>query len=216
VPGFPTPPGARRTLIIGIREVRTPSPATLCLVACLLASASVGAQSGPEASGHDLEVWTSSGYSGKGGVRNIGVWDAGFRYGWVFTDLHGPSFLRGRFEYAVEVAPLFLIHQPARTSYGFGLTPIVLQWEFQERRHIVPYYEMSGGPLFTSNDVPRGISQVNFQSGGAFGFHFLREKYNWSAELRFQHISDAGLTNPNPGINTVQVRIGFGIFTRPK
>jgi hypothetical protein len=46
--------------------------------------------------------------------------------------------------------------------------------------------------------------------------HFPRTKYNWSAELRFMHISNAGLATPNPGINTLQVRIGFGRFTQPK
>jgi hypothetical protein len=29
------------------------------------------------------------------------------------------------------------------------------------------------------------------------------------------HISNAGLATPNPGINTVQFRIGFGRFTQP-
>lgn len=188
----------------------------LALVACFLGAAVAWAQSAPEAGGHDLEVWTSGGYSGKGGVRDIGVWDVGLRYGWVITDLHGPSFLRGRFEYAVEVVPVYGFFQPTGPSYGFGLTPIVLKWELQERRHIVTYYEMGGGPLFTTSDIPAGISRVNFVSGGAFGFHFLRKKYNWAAEFRFQHISDAGLTNPNPGINTLQVRFGFGIFTKSK
>jgi hypothetical protein len=28
------------------------------------------------------------------------------------------------------------------------------------------------------------------------------------------HISNAGMTKPNPGINTIQVRIGFGTFRR--
>jgi Lipid A 3-O-deacylase (PagL) len=46
--------------------------------------------------------------------------------------------------------------------------------------------------------------------------HFLRSKYNWSAEVRYMHISNAGLTTPNPGINTIQFRIGFGRFTQPK
>jgi hypothetical protein len=188
----------------------------LCFAACLSGAAAARAQSGPEAGGHDLEVWTSGGYSVKGGVHDIGVWDVGLRYGWVITDLHGPSFLRGRFEYALEAVPVYWVFQPTGISYGFSVTPIVLKWEFQERHRIVPYYEMGGGPLFTSSDIPPGISRVNFASGGAFGFHFLRKKYNWSAEFRFQHISDAGLTNPNPGINTLQVRIGFGIFTQPK
>ena len=52
-------------------------------------------------------------------------------------------------------------------------------------------------------------------TSGAIGAHFLRSKYNWSVELRFMHISNAGLIEPNPGINTLQVRVGFGRFTQP-
>lgn len=187
----------------------------VCFVFLPGAGCAVG-QSEPEGGGHELQVWSSGGYSGKGGVRNIGVWDVGVRYGWVLTDRHGPSFLRGQFEYAVEVVPIYWLFQPTKTAYGVSVTPITLKWDFQERKHVVPYFEMGGGPLFTSARAPTGISRTNFATGGAFGFHFLRQKYNWSTELRFQHISDAGLTNPNPGINTVQVRVGFGVFTRGK
>jgi hypothetical protein len=55
---------------------------------------------------------------------------------------------------------------------------------------------------------------VNFTTSGALGLHFLRSKYNWSAEIRFMHISNAGLADLNPGINTLQLRLGFGRFTR--
>jgi len=41
--------------------------------------------------------------------------------------------------------------------------------------------------------------------------HILRE-HAWTVEARYMHISNAGLTTPNPGINTVQVRLGFGKF----
>ena len=34
----------------------------------------------------------------------------------------------------------------------------------------------------------------------------------WTVDVRYMHISNAGLTVPNPGINTVQVRFGFGKF----
>jgi hypothetical protein len=61
--------------------------------------------------------------------------------------------------------------------------------------------------------VPPGTSHVNLTSSGALGLHFLRSKYNWSAEIRFMHISNAGLANLNPGINTLQLRLGFGRFT---
>jgi hypothetical protein len=46
----------------------------------------------------------------------------------------------------------------------------------------------------------------------ALGLHFLREKFNWSVEVRYLHISNAGLAVPNPGLNTVEVRLGIGKF----
>ena len=46
----------------------------------------------------------------------------------------------------------------------------------------------------------------------ALGTHILGAKYNWSLELRYMHISNAGLANLNPGVNTVQVRLGIGKF----
>ena len=57
---------------------------------------------------------------------------------------------------------------------------------------------------------------MNFTTSGALGAHFLRSKYNWSVEVRYMHISNAGISRPNPGINTIQVRLGFGMFTQPQ
>jgi hypothetical protein len=57
---------------------------------------------------------------------------------------------------------------------------------------------------------------VNFTPSVAVGLHFLRSKFSWIAEVRFLHISNAGLATPNPGINTLQIRIGFGLFTQPR
>jgi len=63
--------------------------------------------------------------------------------------------------------------------------------------------------------VPLGTSRVNFTSGVALGTHFLRDRCNWSVELRYMHISNAGLSSINPGINTVQLRVGLGkIYSR--
>jgi Lipid A 3-O-deacylase (PagL) len=44
--------------------------------------------------------------------------------------------------------------------------------------------------------------------------HILGVEHNLSLELRYMHISNAGLATPNPGINTVQVRLGVGKFSR--
>ena len=172
------------------------------------------AQSGPEGGGHELQLWTGGGHGLNGSTSDTGVWNIGARYGWVLTDPAGPGPLRGRFEYAVDVVPMFLVFQKTGATYGFGLNPFALKWNFVAHHTVSPYIDIGGGTLFTHNQTPPGTSRVNFTTSGAIGVHFLQSKYNWSAEVRFMHISNAGLSTPNPGINTIQVRLGFGRFTQ--
>jgi lipid A 3-O-deacylase len=170
------------------------------------------AQAGPEEGVHEVQVWTGGGYSVPGGTSHTGIFDIGLRYGWVITGAHLPGFLRGRFEYAVDAEPAYLIFQPANTAYGVGFNPFGLKWNFERRGRLAPYFELSGGTLFTDHSVPTYTNPVNFTSAAALGTHVLGAKYNWSVELRYLHISNAGLATPNPGLNTVQVRVGVGKF----
>jgi hypothetical protein len=179
----------------------------------LLGSTLTWAQAGPEGGGHEIQFWTGGGHSVPGGTKNTGVWNLGFRYGWVLTNPHLPGFLKGRFEYAVDAVPMFLVFQPTNTAYGAGVNPLNLKWNFATSGKVVPYLELSGGTLFTSQEVPPGTSKVNFTSGAALGAHVLRDSWNWSVEARYMHISNGGLTVPNPGINTFQVRVGIGCFS---
>jgi hypothetical protein len=91
-----------------------------------------------------------------------------------------------------------------------------LKWNFKRRRNISPFLELTGGAVFTDHNVPNGTNTVNFMPQAAFGMHILQAKYNVSLELRYMHISNAGLAVPNPGLNTIQVRIGVGKFFAPK
>lgn len=185
---------------------------TIGLVVCVLLTVlHLSAEDRPEEGGHELQVWSGGGHSVSGGTANTGVWNAGLRYGWILTAPHGPGFLKGRFEYAVDAVPAFVVFQPKNTAYGAGVNPLGLKWIFATRGDAEPYLELNGGTLFTSHDVPAGTSAVNFTSSAAFGVHFLRA-HAWTLEVRYMHISNAGLSSPNPGINTVQVRVGFGRF----
>src|SRR5215469_6359197 len=96
---------------------------TLCSL--LIGSGLIGsgvslAQAAPEKGGNEVQIWTGGGHSVSGGTKNTGVFNAGLRYGWILTDPHVPGFLRGRFEYAVDAVPVFLVFQPANTAYGAG------------------------------------------------------------------------------------------------
>lgn len=169
---------------------------------------------GPESGSHDFEVWAAGGYTVHGGVTNTTVWNAGARYGWVITDLHGPGFLRGRFEYAVNAIPVFVVAQPGQTVYGVSFDPAVLRWNFQQRRRFMPYFDLSGGVVFTNHAVPPGGGAVNFTPSAGIGISVPSGRFRWSAELHYMHISDSELTLYNPGINTLQLRLGFGFFKK--
>jgi len=172
------------------------------------------AQAGPVEGGHEWQVWTGGGHGFNGSQSEDGVWNVGLRYGLILTAPHGPGFLRGRLEYAVDVVPVFLVVQKTNTAYGAGINPFAFKWALDTRKSVVPYFELGGGTLFTNKRVPEGTSRINFTSGAALGLHFLRSKHNISAEVRYMHISNAGLATPNPGINTIQLRLGFGLFSQ--
>jgi hypothetical protein len=186
-----------------------------------LAQSSTLADSGdrrPE-HGSEWEVWTGAGADpiGTPGVTlGNGVWNAGFRYGWILTDAHGPGFLRGRFEYAVDAVPVVLVFQPGGTAYGAGLDPWIMKWNFEARRRISPYIELGGGALFSTRQIPLGENRFNFTPTGAIGVNLLRGKYHWSIDFRYFHISDAQITAFNPGTDTFGIRVGWGVFTHSK
>jgi len=186
---------------------------SLVLAAVVLLGASAClAQIGPEEDGREVQLWVAGGHSVAGGTKNIGLFNAGLRYGWILTGPHLPGFLRGRFEYALDATPVFLVFQPANTAYGVGFSPLGLKWDFERHGRLSPYFELNGGLLVTNHNVPTGTNSVNFTSAAALGTHILAAKYNWSLEVRYLHISNAGLGNYNPGLNTVEVRLGIGRF----
>ena len=184
------------------------------LFAALLAAPAALAQAGPVEGESEWQIWTGGGHGTNGSQSSDGVWNVGLRYGLILTAPRGPGFLRGRLEYALEAVPVFLVVQRTNTAFGAGVNPFAFKWAFDTHSSVVPYIELGGGTLFTNTNVPEGTSRINFTSSGAVGLHFLRSRYNISTELRFMHISNAGLSNPNPGINTVQFRIGFGRFSQ--
>jgi hypothetical protein len=186
------------------------------LFVALLAVPCSHAQAGPVEGEAEYQVFTSGGHGINGSQMDDGVFNIGARFGLILTAPHGPGFLKGRLEYALSVLPLYCVTQANGTACGGGVDPFAFKWILSTPRKVAPYFEIGGGTLFTNMKTPPGTSQINFTTGGAFGLHFLQSKHNISAEFRFQHISNAGMTKPNPGINTIQMRIGFGWFSQKK
>jgi len=173
----------------------------------------------PLKGGHELEVWLAGDYIlSIDGSASDGryIFDLGGSYGWVLTNISGPGALRGQFEYAVDVIPVFAVTQKNGTSYGFSFDAFSAKWNFQPRGNLEPYADVSRGGVITNRGVPPGSATFNFTAGVGGVVHYLYGKNTWSIALGAFHISNADLVQPNPAFNSIQIRIGFGRFTRPR
>lgn len=163
----------------------------------------------------DFGVWAGGGFSVPGGTKDTHAINIGARLGKVLTDDHGGSFLRGNFEWSADLIPVYYLWQPtpAKNAYAAAFNPLNLKWNFTSSARIVPYLELGGGVLFSNHAVPADTSHVNFVTHATLGFQFFNnDRRAFTAGVRYEHISNAGLTVPNPGINTVQFQVGLNWF----
>ncbi len=181
----------------------------------LLCGLAVAQDSGPMGDKPwDLGVWAGSGTSVPGGTKDTTPIVVGVRFGKVLTSNVGSSFLRGNFEWSADVMPVYYLVQPVKNAYGAAFNPVNLTWNFTKHEHFVPYFELGGGVLFTNNNVPVITSSTtNFLTHAGVGLHFFTsDRGAITLTTKYEHISNAGLATPNPGINTVQFTVGYNWF----
>ena len=140
----------------------------------------------------------------------------GSRFGKVLTADHGSGLIRGNFELAFDLIPLYVIMEPPQRTFGGSFNPVVLKWNFTSGRRMVPFLELTGGALWTTKDVPFGTNNFNFTPQGGFGIHFLRKnnpKQAITLTSKFLHVSNAGIADANSGINaSIQFLLGYTWF----
>jgi hypothetical protein len=160
----------------------------------------------------ELEFFAQGGHSVSGGRGDTGVFNAGARFGFGLFDL-----ARGSFQYELEAIPIYYISQPGKNAYGLSFTPFDVKYNFRRNSgRAMPFIELGGGVLITTNDVPAGTNMVNFTPQAGIGVHLPLPSNEYHATLAFKyvHISNAGLSVPNPGVNTIQFRLGIGKFRK--
>jgi len=146
-----------------------------------------------------------------GGIGHRQYLTFGAHLGRIVAEPSGPGFLRGDFEVAVEVLPVFLVFQET-TTYSFSST-LLFRHYFSPDRRVRPFVSFGAGILFSTDPVPPPGSNFNFTPQGGVGVAWLREpRLAYLFEYRYVHISDAGLSLPNPGINSTGVFFGMSVF----
>lgn len=178
------------------------------LVISLVAMA--GAQAPIQKGAWDFGVWAGGG-TGLGDRTDWQFVNTGVRVGKVLTGEKGSGWARGHLEWAADIIPVYYVRQPIKNTIGGGFTPIILKWDFTAGKKVVPFLEAGAGVLFTTFEVPPGTSNVNFTPQAGFGVQiFTRPKSAIMLEARYEHISNAGQTSPNPGVNaSLQFRLGY-------
>ena len=90
--------------------------------------------------------------------------------------------------------------------YDISMTPI---FRYARSRTSGPYVEAAIGLHFLTDThiKPDVTLSTHFQFGDHIGVGWRRGAYDVS--LRLQHLSNAGLRNPNPGVNFLLLRLGY-------
>ncbi len=147
---------------------------------------------------------------GTGNRSDFSFFSAGIHGGKVLTHPALPGLLRGQFEYAGEIFPLWQSYTPAPhlqavsrvtegqpetifvpvgggTFTGVSIIPIILRWNFAAAGRLVPWAQGAGGLIWTNHKYPPDFLVSHGTPGGASVFNF-----------------------------TPQFGVGFNYFVKPK
>ena len=119
--------------------------------------------------------------------------------------------------YAPEVTALALLDQPTpgvqnnppqpyatnlrERAYGSGVSPVGFESDFWPSRRVQPFFSTNGGFLYFDQRVlsPQG-SQWMYTIDFGTGIHVFRKaRQDWTLGYRYQHLSNANISEHNPG-----------------
>jgi len=146
-------------------------------------------------------------------LPDFDFWQTNLRICRVLTDLlKQKGILRGNIEGIMEFTSSSIIK--GEGSFIFGLGPIIRYNFLRPRWKIVPYFQFGGGVCYTDAYYYEGIGQgFNFTLQLGTGFrYFIGKRYSIDFEIRYNHISNAGMDHRNDGVNAIGATVGLSYF----
>jgi lipid A 3-O-deacylase len=130
----------------------------------------------------------------------------------VVTDPIGPGWLRGQILLGAEI--VYIQFERPELTHGVGFTPKI-KYLFEGTKRIRPFLEFAGGPFYTdlAGRIPEESSRFNFilTAGGGISW-FVTSQLSLNVGYRFHHISNAGTSYPNIGLNSSLPYGGFSFY----
>lgn len=181
---------------------------------------------------HGAEPSPGAGYALAKGTNEFGLWAGGspdsvgniedrqlllvaLRYGRVLAAWESVSL-----QYTLDIFPAAVVFEPdhfrsgSSTIYGAGLSPFGFKLNFLPQSWIQPFIDASVGFLYFQRDIPvPDSSRFNFTPEAGLGVQFfLAPNYALTLGYKFHHISNAGISQNNPGMNSHVIYAGFSFF----
>ena len=117
------------------------------------------------------------------------------------------------------VGLLELVYEPflepvtsPRSNIELGV-PILLKYAYPLTDKFYPFVAVGTGPYYTSLSTYEQGTQFNFISQGGAGIsYFFKENVSLNVEYRRRHVSNAGIKEPNGGIDANAYIIGLSWY----
>jgi lipid A 3-O-deacylase PagL len=93
---------------------------------------------------------------------------------------------------------------------------LLVRRQFATDRALQPYADFSSGPIWTERQVPAETSRVNFLTQAGGGVVLMRARFPVFVGVHVAHISNAGLSNHNPGWNLISMTMGTAVHLPSK
>jgi len=124
-----------------------------------------------------------------------------------------PPIFDNRLRLAIEVMGS-LIHGDHHDLDGeFAFTPLLLDYRYDRGGPFVPFLEGGEGIALTTIDGEHLGGPFEFSSQFGGGVHlFYTTEDALTLGVRYRHISNSGIKEPNRGLNTFFITIGLGHF----
>ena len=152
--------------------------------------------------GPGLEVFGSKEHHGQA-LANVNA-------AWILPEFARHTFFRGNLEIRGELFGGAQFH-PA-TAWVTGLT-FMARYDFATGGRWVPFFDAGAGPSGTDIGHPDLGDTFEFNvQVGAGTYYFFRKNTAASLEYRWLHLSDAGLSSSNNGVNSQMVLGGVTWF----
>jgi len=163
---------------------------------------------------HDLQVFAgyspaSTSLTGEAPDRRFVLAGLSYSYRcWVWNS--------SSLSYTAAAMPAAIMLEPSHAVYGFGIASVGVRLDLARKRRTHPFVETLEGIIASSEPIPinapnaTGLNFLYSVGGGISTAAGSRRAV--SAGYRFMHISNAGTTSFNPGVNNNVIYLGYSFL----